>query len=440
MWSRFLLILSILALFVWAAPTKTLLSSSPLILDHSDQMNASKISGLFELKGQIRMHHDDMQLFCDRALWNASAGILDAGGNLKFKHPEAQLSGDSGRYEKAPALAQIWGNARYHTTDQKFWLSGDRMVYQRLVKRVEVQNQAILTEIPKEKVKNPDTLWITADRMLYDDQSKIAYAWGSVRVRQGSLRLRCDSLRYERSDSSLWMMGRAFGKYKSWKTSAQILHSLGGGKKMKLLEGFGMAYGLALQDSTGKDTLRIKNRLAGDTLRAYFEQGKLSEVKAQGQASGADYKDSMLSASDTLRSLIQGPFLFARFQKGKMKELISYPNALGTFYGDKQSELPSQSTGDTLKLQFLDGKADSAWIFGHAKSTYHYYKDLELQGRNETQGDKMSLSFKKGKVKIVDVWGELAKGTWFGLAHSKTAPAKLAKDSTSLDAKSPPNK
>lgn len=423
MWNRWFLIFTLGLLYTWAAPSQSPLSQSPLILDHSDQMNASKTSGIFELLGQIRMHHDDMKLSCDRALWNTGAGILDAQGHLRMLHPEAKLSGDSGRYEKGPALAQLWGNASYNTTDQKFWLTGDRMIYRRLEKKVEVQSQATLTEIPKEKVKNPDTLLITADRMLYDDSLKIAYAWGKVKVRQGALRLRCDSLRYERKDSSLWLMGNAYGKYKGWKSTARLMHSVGGGKKLRLLEGFGMAKGLALQDTTGKDTLKVKNRLSGDTLRAYFSEGKISEVKASLGAEGAEFRDSLSTTVDSLRSLIQGPFLWAKFKNGKMHEILSYPNALGTFFGDQKSELPSKSAGDTLKLRFIDGKADSAWIAGHAKSTYHYYKNTELQGRNETQGETMTLSFKKGKVKIVDVWGELAKGTWYGIpAKSSSSP------------------
>lgn len=420
MWNKWFLILSLGIFYAWAVPNKSPLSSSPLILDHSDQMNASKTSGIFELVGQVAMHHDDMKLSCDRALWNTGAGTLDAQGHLRMIHPEAKLSGDSGRYEKIPALAQIWGNASYNTADQKFWLSGDRMVYRRLEKKVEVQNQATLTEIPKEKNKNPDTLWITSDRMLYNDSLKIAYAWGKVKVRQGALRLKCDSLRYERKDSSLWLMGNAYGKYKGWKSTARIMHSIGGGKKLRLLEGFGLAVGLALQDTTGKDTVRVKNRLSGDTLRAFFVDGKISEVKASLGAQGAEYRDSLVSTADSLRSLIEGPFLWAKFKNGKMQEILSYPSALGTFFGDQKSELPSKSSGDTLKLRFKDGKADSAWISGHAKSTYHYYKNTELQGRNETQGETMTLSFKKGKVKIVDVWGELAKGTWFGFPTRKS--------------------
>lgn len=432
-WACFCAFLTLCALWSYSAPQSAPFSKSPLILDHSDQMNAAKQSGVFDLNGNVRMHHDEMRLSCQKAVWYSDAGILDAQGQLSFEHPEALLDADTGRYERLPAMANVWGNARYRTRDQKLWLTGQRITYKRMEKIVEVTTEATLTDIPKEKdkSKNPDTLFITSDRMLYNDMTKIAYAWGNVKVRQGALRLRADSLRYQRLDSSLWLMGRAYGKYKGWKSTAAIMHSVGGGKKIKLLEGFGQAKGIALADTTGKDTTKAKTRLSGDTLRAYFVDGKLSEVRSTLNAVGADYRDTIIPGADSLRSLINGDFLIARFKNGKMNEVLSYPHAKGTFFGDKRAEEPSQTTGDTLRMIFKDGKADTAWVFGNANSTYHYYKDQALQGRNETKGNDMIFAFGKGKVKIVDIHGELAKGTWYGLASKKSTGAKPDSSKTS---------
>jgi lipopolysaccharide export system protein LptA len=405
--------------------SKQPLSSQPLILDKADLMQAARITGNYELIGNVQMHHDSMILRCQRALWNTNAGILDADGGIEFEHPDAFLTANAGRYERSQALANVWGNAKWRTRNNRMQITGEKMSYYRNTKILEVQERALLIDIPKPK--NPkdtvDTLFISGQRMAYDDKTKQARVWGQVRIWQGDMELKCDSLLYSKSDTVLWMYSNAVGRKGTWHIRAHKMQTIGEGRKVRLMSAFGDAQGDVMRDTSRHPDKHVpQNRILGDTLRAFFEAGQLAKVHAVKSAQGQDFRDSLPDEKTALRSVVDGDTLWAYMENRKMREMLAYPQAKGRFWDTIPNAQPSQATGDTLRLKFLNGQADSAFVKGKAQSTYHAFQNGVAQGRNEVQGDSMQIEFHKGRVQILTTEGNLAQGRWYSAPKIKKRP------------------
>jgi hypothetical protein len=77
--------------------------------------------------------------------------------------------------------------------------------------------------------------------------------------------------------------------------------------------------------------------------------------------------------------------------------------------------------GNRLDIYFEKGKVNKAIVGGNAQSTYFYVKEnRSVSGRNESSGDTIQVDFKDGKVGSLRMIGgkTLASGRYFDLEKS----------------------
>ena len=61
--------------------------------------------------------------------------------------------------------------------------------------------------------------------------------------------------------------------------------------------------------------------------------------------------------------------------------------------------------GSSLRSYFTDGKIDSMKLEGMASAIYHVFEDSLYEGRNETSGDEIMISFKNSEISKMDING-----------------------------------
>ena len=68
-------------------------------------------------------------------------------------------------------------------------------------------------------------------------------------------------------------------------------------------------------------------------------------------------------------------------------------------------EFFDEMEGSSLRSYFTDGKIDSMKLEGMASAIYHVFEDSLYEGRNETSGDEIMISFKNSEISKMDING-----------------------------------
>jgi lipopolysaccharide export system protein LptA len=352
-------------------------ATEPLVLDGADNFVVQGRGALVELTGNVRFHRGDVKMTSRRAVWDRAADQVRFEGDFRLDHPSGTLTSATGRYEKSSGSAWADGDAKLRDSSGTTLLDAGEIRYDRKAHRAEASLSPVFRRISK-SAGSPDTTEIHADLLVWREADSVAEANGNVRLRRGKLTATCGTARLDRKTRKLTLEVAPVASFQKRYLS---------GKSMVLdvdLKKERIEMVLVLKDARGDvdgdpDSLGVSSiaRVTGDTLLAELD-------------------------GDALRSL-----LVTRKAKG-----ISWTSLDTT----RRDEL----TGDTLRLEFENGKMRAATVRGHAKSTYHHMDKSVLKGRNEAKGQTIRIAFRDGRIQRLRIEGE-AKGTYYGTERRKSA-------------------
>jgi lipopolysaccharide export system protein LptA len=349
----------------------------PLILDGADNFVVQGRGAIVELTGNVRFHRGDVKMSSRRAVWDRAADQVRFDGDFRLDHPSGTLTSRSGRYEKSSGSAWAEGDAKLRDSSGTSLLDAGQIRYDRRARRAEASLSPVFRRVSR-SAGSPDTTEIRAELLVWRETDSVAEATGKVRLRRGKLTATCGSARLDQKTGKLTLEDAPVAAFEKRNLSGRSM-VLDVDLRKERIEKV-----LVLKDARGdvdsdSDSLGVSSvsRVTGDTLLAELD-------------------------GETLRSL-----LVTRKAKG-----VSWTTTDTT----RRDEL----SGDTLRLDFENGKMRAAFVRGNAKSTYHHMDKSVLKGRNEAKGRTIRIAFRDGRVQRIRIEGE-AKGTYYGTERRASA-------------------
>jgi hypothetical protein len=367
------------ALLLAAMPLRAQ-TGKPVFLEHADSLLGTVIDGLDvrELKGNVLMSQENVRLRCDRALQFVLAGRVELTGNVVVEQdsmtllaPRALYHRDERRAEGFDGITLIDGRSvltaltgeylvdkrvalfrqRVVVRDSASTVSGDSLIYSRDEKRSVVMGHVSVHYIP-------DRIVITGGHLVH------AGTVGYSRMTEDPVLVQLDSSARGRDTLVVRSMIMEAVEDSLRRFIATDSVSI-------VRKGLAALCGRAIFFSKG-DSIRLRalpvvwyerTQVLGDSIDVYLQGRALSRVEVMGSAVAVSQSDS------------------------------TYPNRY------------DQLSGERLRMKFANRALDRIDVENQAISIYYVYEDTAANGLNRTSGDRIVMTFEKGKIRRVRVFG-----------------------------------
>jgi len=349
----------------------------PLVLDGAKSFLVTGRGAYVELNGDVRFHRGDVRFRSDRAVWDRSLDAVRFEGNFHLEHPSGAISSNTGRYERASGSAWAEGNA--HLTDSSNTVSVDAGIirYDRNAHLAEARRDPVFRRRSRTNDKAPwDTVEIKADLLSYSELDTVAEATGNVRLKRGDLTATCGKATLDQ-------------------------------KKRQLLLKDAPKAALSGRNLSGKSMMLDLDLHKEQIKRVSVYKDALGLLKGDPDSSG------LVSTSR-----VTGDTLIADIDGSKLSGLLVSRKAKGESWTSKDSSRIDRLDGDSLRLSFRNGKIDTAWVRGNARSFYHWLDKGLMKGTNQVQGKSIRIAFVEGRIRRIRVDGA-AQGVYNGTEPSK---------------------
>ena len=159
--------------------------------------------------GPTFIHSSDNIIYCENGWYNTETQKSNFKTNSYLQSKEQRLKGDSVNYDRNKGIGKVYGNVLIEDTTNKLLISGDYGEYHELTDSSWVTGHAMMTQIYEgdSLFLHGDTLLAigtgTKDSIQSNQKKKNLYAFHNVKLFKKDLQGACDSLVYNRKDSTI---------------------------------------------------------------------------------------------------------------------------------------------------------------------------------------------------------------------------------------------
>lgn len=159
--------------------------------------------------GPTFIHSSDNIIYCENGWYNTETQKSNFKTNSYLQTKEQRLKGDSVNYDRNKGIGKVYGNVLIEDTTNKLLISGDYGEYHELTDSSWVTGHAMMTQIYEgdSLFLHGDTLLAigtgTKDSIQSNQKKKNLYAFHNVKLFKKDLQGACDSLVYNRKDSTI---------------------------------------------------------------------------------------------------------------------------------------------------------------------------------------------------------------------------------------------
>ena len=159
--------------------------------------------------GPTYIHSSDNIIYCENGWYNTETQKSNFKTNSYLQTKEQRLKGDSVNYDRTKGIGKVYGNVLIEDTTNKLLISGDYGEYHELTDSSWVTGHAMMTQIYEgdSLFLHGDTLLAigtnTKDTIHSSQKKKNLYAFHKVKLFKKDLQGACDSLVYNRTDSTI---------------------------------------------------------------------------------------------------------------------------------------------------------------------------------------------------------------------------------------------
>ncbi len=357
-------------------------------LIHSDSLVGRRYDSktIRELIGNVQLKHENIYVWCDRAIQYVNENRVEAYGNLRVKQDTLLLEAEKGIYLGDKKIAICEGNVKL--TDGRTTLEAELGNYDAQKKLA----------IFKSKVKLVDsTTTITADEFFYYRTDKKSIAVGDVVITNIENNIKIYGGYFENYDSA---------KYSVIKNNPKLVQ-------------------IDTSSNGDIDTLIVVGRFMEsfrDTSVSMFSatdsvmivRGNLSAVC--GDVFYYDKKELIILWRNPIvwygNSQISGDSIVVRLKDRRVDDVFVFGNAFAIDPADSlYPERFNQLKGETMRIKFIENKIDKLYVEKNAMSLYYIFEtDKETGGRkpngvNYVSGDNVWIGFKDGKMHRIKITG-----------------------------------
>ncbi len=241
----------------------------------TDDLKYNTVSKLAYFQGPTWIESDDGKVYTESGTFNTETEVSNFKGRTRLDNAEYSLEGDTLYFDNIQRKGYAEGNVRLFSKKDSVIIDGDIGWFIREKGESKVYGNALMRNISK-----GDTLYLAADTLYSlsrpEDSIKILTAYPATRVYKTEFQAICDSLVYNRIDSTiylyrdpvLWNQGSQLTA-----DSIQIQISENRIEQMDLRRNAFMI---------SEDTLENYNQLKGKNMQAYFSKNQIQKVEVRG--------------------------------------------------------------------------------------------------------------------------------------------------------------
>ncbi len=344
----------------------------PLIMEHADSLAAMRKAGHLFLHGNVKFKHDSVEFRTERAYWNRNSDAVYSDGGFDFRYPKGNIKADRGNYSRKSSIAIAEGNAEARDTAGKGAFFGEKIIYNRDTEFMIIPDQPLAHYYFKEKGKL-DTLAIRSKTMTYDQNKQLAVAADSVLITRREVVITGDTGFYNQKHGYLSLKGNPKCIMSDYTVTGDSMF-------------------VKLQNNEVESVLVIQN--AHGTQQTAATRGKPAQ-----------------------HSEVFGDTLFLAVKNNKAQSLYVNINARGLFYEADLPDYVNKMNGNRLDISFNLGKMKLAEVKGNASSLlFNVNPSRKVEGKNESSGESIFITFDSTQISKVKVKGNLASGIYYDMS------------------------
>ncbi len=374
-------------------------------LIHADSLVGRRYDSktIREFTGNVQLKHENIYVWCDRAVQYVDENRIEVYGNLKIKQDTLLLEADQGIYLGDKKIAMCEGGVRL--TDGRTTLYANYGNYDAQKK---VANF-------KSNVKLIDSVnVITANQLFYYRDEKKSIAVGDVKITNLENNITIYSGYFENYDSAKYSIIKNNPKLVQIDTSStgEIDTLIVVGRFMESYRDTNVSM-FSATDSVmivrgnlsaicgdvfyydKKDIIILwrkpivwyeDNQVSGDSIVVKLKDRRIDEVYIYGSAFAIEPADS--SYPERFNQL-KGKMIRIKFSENKIEEVYVEKNAMSLYYifettesGEKKANGVNYVSGDTVWIKFKDGKMNRIKVVGGIEGVY--YPEELVNGRESS--------------------------------------------------------
>ena len=248
-------------------------------------------------------------------------------GDVVLVDSVSRTTSDAMTYYETDDRAIAVGNVRVLSLKDNVTILGDSLVHYRTTGISLVPANPKLIQIDTTSSDGGDTLVVVSDRMeAYRDTADRFVAIGDVKVVRGDLASRCERSVLDRTRDVLILQGNPV----VWQGD---------------------------------------NQMTGDSVVAFLEENELRRLHVIGRAMAVSRSDSVFR---NRFNQLTGREIILSFAERKLHEIEVLRNATSLYYLYDEAEPNgvNRSSGDRIRIDFLDGHIDRITVIGGVEGTY----------------------------------------------------------------------
>jgi lipopolysaccharide export system protein LptA len=359
----------------------------PLVMEHADSLAAMRKVGHLFLQGNVKFKHDSIDFKTQRAFWDRNFDAVYSEDGFDFSYPRGNIKAERGNYARKNSTAIAEGNAEARDSVGKGAFFGEKIIYSRNSEFLEIPDKPVAHYYFMEKGKL-DTLAIRSKTMTYDQRTQIAVAADSVLITRRDVVITGDTGVYNQKEEFLTLKGNP-----------------------KCI----------MSDYT----------VTGDSMFVKMQNNEVESVLVIQNAHGIQ-ESNAVRGKQAQHSEVFGDTLFLAVKNNKAQSLYVNINARGLFY---EKDLPSyinKMNGNRMDISFNLGRMKLAEVKGDANSLlFNINNQRIVDGKNESSGESIFITFDETQVSKIKVNGNLASGIYYDM--SKAGKASKEKEDKKED-------
>jgi len=359
----------------------------PLVMERADSLAAMRTAGHLFLQGRVKFTHDSVEFRTERAYWNRNTDAVYSEGGFDFRYPKGNIKANRGNYSRKSNIAIAEENAEARDSAGKGAFFGEKIIYNRSAEFMEIPVRPIAHYYFEEKGKL-DTLTIRSKTMTYDQRQQIAMAADSVLITRRDVVITGDTGIYNQKEG-----------YLSLKGTPKCIMS----------------------DYT----------VSGDSMFVKLQNNEVESVLVIQKAHGIQQTASV-RGKPAQYSEVFGDTLFLAVKNNKAQSLYVNIDARGFFYETDLPNYVNKMNGDRLDISFNLGRMKLAEVKGNAQSLlFSITNSRKVEGKNESTGEAILVTFDSTQVSKIKVKGNLASGIYYDMSKGqKSGYSEQPNDST----------
>lgn len=336
--------------------------NKPLKLEHADQLLSSKEGDIINLVGNVRLSHEGLDLYSQRATWYRKTGLVNFIDSVVVIDEERKITAGTMTYYRRDKRISARNGVTMEDSAEDIILRCEEAEYYRQNRQLEAMGNPVLILHPHD---DSSKMEIRARWMEYFAESKEGVAYDSVSIKRKEMTATGGSARFKLEPEGAVLLNDPVVYFED-------------------------------------------NRLTGDSIFIFTRDKNIDRLLAMGNA-GAFYKtrpDTLLD--DFTTAELTGRELEAFFEDDKIQKAVMRDNAVSIYtpaITDTLTRGVNTASGDSITLHFENGYIRKVYISGGARGEYvePKFEPGEEEPYYDTTryfGGEIDYNFEDSEIKI----------------------------------------